>query len=63
MEGSWRSELDGLVEVLGLESGPVAVTFTNDDLEEGGRDRVRLCRAIKLAAAGESFNIGAESVT
>jgi len=48
------------VDVLGLEYKPVAVTFTNREVEGVARIRVQLCRALRLAAAGESFLIGRE---
>jgi uncharacterized protein (DUF169 family) len=32
MEKIWQGQLDELVEVLGIESKPVAVTFTNDEV-------------------------------
>jgi uncharacterized protein (DUF169 family) len=61
MEKIWRNELSELVEVLGLESKPVAVTFTNDPADASGRKRTWLCRALKLAAAGESLVIDKET--
>ncbi len=59
MESVWKEEAGVLVEVLGLERKPVAVTFTNDEVEEGSRERISFCRALKRAAAGEAFVIEA----
>ncbi len=61
METTWREEVGRLVEVLGLERKPVAVTFTNHAVEVGSRERVSFCQALKQAAAGETFVIEAEN--
>lgn len=58
---AWKEELGSLVEALGLESKPVAITFTNDPVEAGEHKRTWLCRAMKLAAAGESLVIDRET--
>jgi hypothetical protein len=63
METSWKEELNELIEVLGLEHKPVAVTFTNDLVELGERKPVWICRALKLAAQGESLVIEKENCT
>lgn len=63
MEKIWQGQLDELVKVLGIESKPVAVTFTNDEVETGERKKVWICRAIKLAAKGESLVIDEETST
>lgn len=60
MGGPWRSELDEVVEVLGIKSRPVAVTFTNDEVEGGGREKISMCAALKRAAAGRSYVIDRE---
>jgi len=52
MKKVWQSELDELIEVLGIKSKPVAVTFTNDEVESGKRKRVWMCNALKQAAKG-----------
>ncbi len=57
MKKTWQTELDGLVEVLGIKSRPVAVTFTNDEVEAKKRRRVWMCAALKQAARGKSFVI------
>ncbi|RJP28524.1 MAG: hypothetical protein C4536_12140 [Actinobacteria bacterium] len=61
MKKVWQTELDGLIEVLGIKSKPVAVTFTNDEVESGKRNRVWLCNALKQAARGKSFVIDKET--
>lgn len=55
METEWVDQSKKLTEVFGLESKPVAITFTNEELEVVKPRKVWLCRALKLAAAGESF--------
>jgi uncharacterized protein (DUF169 family) len=61
MEKIWQGQLDELVEVLGIESKPVAVTFTNDEVDFGESKRVWMCRAIKLAARGKTMVIDKET--
>ncbi|MBC7247605.1 MAG: DUF169 domain-containing protein [Actinobacteria bacterium] len=64
MEGAWKEELAGLVALLGLEHRPVAVTFTNDEVEGGEsvkKERISFCSALKRAAAGEAFIIDRET--
>jgi uncharacterized protein (DUF169 family) len=61
MEKMWRKELAELVEVLGLKNKPVAVTFTNDVEVKEEHRRISFCRALKLAAAGESVFIDEEN--
>lgn len=57
MDRAWQSELDELIEVLGMRSRPVAVTFTNDEVEEGRRKKMWMCGALKQAAKGKSYVI------
>ncbi len=59
MDARWKEEVSVLVRVLGLENKPVAVTFTNEPVESGGREKISFCRALKRAADGESFVIEA----
>ncbi|MBC7254321.1 MAG: DUF169 domain-containing protein [Actinobacteria bacterium] len=61
MEAPWKNETGTLVEVLRLERKPVAVTFTNEEVEGGSRERISFCRALKRAAEGETFVIDAEN--
>lgn len=61
MKKIWRRELDELVQVLGIKSEPVAVTFTNDEVKAGRRKRAWMCGALKQAARGKSFVIDRET--
>ncbi len=61
MKKAWKSELNGLVEVLGIKSRPVAVTFTNEEVAAGKRKAVSMCEALKQAARGKSFVIDRET--
>jgi uncharacterized protein (DUF169 family) len=61
MKEAWKTELDELIEVLGIKSKPVAVTFTNDEVKAGKRKRVWMCNALKQAARGKSYVIDKET--
>lgn len=61
MEKTWRGQLKELIGVLGMETEPVSVTFTNDEVGTGERERVWLCQAIKEAAEGRSLVIDEET--
>jgi uncharacterized protein (DUF169 family) len=61
MKKVWQAELDELVEVLGIKSKPVAITFTNDEVEAGKRKRVWMCNSLKQAARGKSYVIDTET--
>lgn len=50
-----------LAEALGLENRPVSITFTNEEVEVGGRRKTWLCQAIKLAAGGKSLVLDRET--
>ncbi len=52
----WKDYAAQLKELLGLPGEPVAVTYTNDEIE-GERKKVQFCRALKEAEAGTSFII------
>jgi len=60
MVTTWNKETAALVEVLGLEKKPVAITFTNDEPDVPRPKSKYLCRAIKQAADGRSFLIDME---
>lgn len=61
MKAEWTEEAEKLLEVLGLERKPVAVTFTNDEVE-GSREKTWVCRAMKVSAEeGKSFVIDSET--
>ena len=59
----WQNQMDELIDVLGFENEPVAITFTNQAVEMGASRRVRLCQAMQSAAEGESFIIDKETST
>jgi uncharacterized protein (DUF169 family) len=61
MEKVWRTELNELIEVLDIKSKPVAVTFTNDEVEAGKRKRSWMCNALKQAAKGKTRVIDIEN--
>jgi len=61
MKKVWKTELDELVEVLGIKSKPVAVTFTNEEVQAGKRKRTWMCNALKQAAKGKSLVIDKET--
>jgi uncharacterized protein (DUF169 family) len=49
MSMEWKEQAAELVELLALERGPVAVTYTNEQLDTGGR-KAPVCGALKVAA-------------
>ena len=61
MENEWVEQAKTLVEVFGLEGSPVAVTFTNEDVEAVNPRKIWLCRAMKMAAGGKSYVIDKET--
>lgn len=61
MDVEWVGITRELTEVLGLGNRPVAITFTNDEVALGSGKRTWVCRAMKLAAAGQSFVIDVET--
>jgi uncharacterized protein (DUF169 family) len=60
VQDSWKDQAREIVDTMALETKPIAVTFTNEEVEAGKSRRMWVCRALKLAAAGESFVIDAE---
>ena len=61
MDSDWVEQAKELARVFKLESKPVAVTFTNEQVEATDSGRTWLCRAMKLAAEGRSFVIDKET--
>jgi uncharacterized protein (DUF169 family) len=61
LHNEWVDQAAELVRVFELESKPVAITFTNEIVEVANPRRTWLCRAMKLAAGGESFVIDKET--
>ena len=52
----------GLVEVLGLDSEPVAITYADDPDPEGGRGGRYVCVAVKHAFKGKTVNLSRKSI-
>jgi uncharacterized protein (DUF169 family) len=44
-------------ETFGLKYEPLAISFTNDEISIGKYEKTSVCRALKLAAKGDSFVI------
>ena len=44
-------------QTFGLKYEPLAISFTNDEVTSGKYEKTSICRALKLAAKGESFLI------
>ncbi|MFH1151124.1 MAG: DUF169 domain-containing protein [Actinomycetota bacterium] len=55
----WKGIAGDLIDVLGLQSRPVAITFTNEEVDLPAGPRTWVCRAMKLAAQGKTFVIDA----
>ncbi|MBU1671683.1 MAG: DUF169 domain-containing protein [Actinobacteria bacterium] len=55
----WKGIAGELISVLGLQSRPVAITFTNEEVDLSAGPRTWICRAMKLAARGKTFVIDA----
>jgi uncharacterized protein (DUF169 family) len=61
MEREWIDQSRKLVDLLALKSKPVAITFTNEKVEVENPKRTWVCRALKLAAEGQSCVIDVET--
>lgn len=56
MKETWSAQAAGLADVLGLTCAPVAVTFTNEEIEAVKPRKAWICGALKRAAmSGETF--------
>ncbi|MGC9516308.1 MAG: DUF169 domain-containing protein [Methanomicrobiales archaeon] len=49
--------------VLGLKKEPLAISFTNEDMSSVKKQKISICRALKLAGEGETFVIDQETST
>ena len=49
----YAKQAQELKDVLGLSGEPVAVTFTNEEVEDPGNKKMWVCQALKQAAEGE----------
>jgi uncharacterized protein (DUF169 family) len=61
LENEWVVQSKRLVEVFELEKKPIAVTFTNEEIDVPRPRKAQVCRAMKLAAEGESLVLDKES--
>lgn len=61
MEREWIEQSKKLIDLLALKLKPVAITFTNEKVKVENPKRTWVCRALKLAAEGQSFVIDAET--
>ncbi len=61
MSNRWADDARELVKSLELARKPVGITFTNEQVEVEKPRRTWLCRAMKLAAEGESFVMDRET--
>lgn len=61
MKVRWKDMVERLRDVLGLESAPVGVLFSNERSEDFPREKISICRALFRAFQGEGFSIDAES--
>ncbi len=50
-------------QTLGLKKEPLAISFTNDEVSADKYEKTAICRALKLAAEGESFVIDENTST
>ena len=53
----FEKESETFKTIFGLKYEPLAITFTNDEISMGKYERAAICKALKLAAEGESFVI------
>jgi uncharacterized protein (DUF169 family) len=61
LDNEWVDQSRKLVEIFDLEKKPVAVTFTNEEVEVAEPRKAFMCRAMKLAAEGESLVLDRET--
>lgn len=54
MSELWHEQARRLTDIFGLERMPVAVRYTNDQIDMESK-RAQICRGMKLAARGEEF--------
>jgi uncharacterized protein (DUF169 family) len=55
LKNEWDAQSAKLTDIFKLKNNPVAVTFSNEESRVVNHGKVQFCRAIKLAAGGESF--------
>ena len=54
---NFEEESEVFKRIFGLKYEPLAISFTNDEISMGKYEKTSVCRALKLAAEGESFVI------
>lgn len=54
---NYKNQADIFKKIFGLENEPLAISFTNDEISRGKYEKTSICKALKLAAEGESFVI------
>ncbi len=59
---NFKEQAEIFKKTFGLKNEPLAISFTNDEISSGKYEKTSICKAIKLAAEGESFIID-ESVS
>ena len=57
---SYKEHADVFKKTFGLKYEPMAISFTNDEISSGRYEKTSICKAMKLAAEGESFIIDEE---
>ena len=53
----FEKESEIFKKTFGLKYEPLAITFTNDEITMGKYEKTSICKALKLAAKGDSFVI------
>jgi uncharacterized protein (DUF169 family) len=56
----YKKQADVFKKIFELKYEPMAISFTNDEIQLGRYEKISICKAMKLAAEGESFIIDEE---
>ena len=54
---SYKEQADVFKKTFELKYEPIAISFTNEEISSGRYEKTQICKALKLAAEGESFII------
>jgi uncharacterized protein (DUF169 family) len=54
---NYKEQADIFKKIFELKYEPMAISFTNDEVSSGRYEKTSICKAMKLAAQGESFII------
>ena len=57
---NFKEQAEIFKKTFGLKYEPLAISFTNDEISSGRYEKTSICKALKLAAEGESFVIDEE---